>query len=339
MRRAAVLALVLTVLLPARPGAAPRQSEQRPDPSQVSALPSYVRRVQPAVIGIRVEVPRERPSAAILGRERWGSGVIIDRADGYALTVSYVLLDAERIEVTLRDGRRAPARLVGLDLEVGIGVLKLHGNGPWPAAALGDSRPINAGDVVGTVGLAEDGELVGTAGRVEAVRRFSASWEYMLDRAFIVSPYNPAFGGAALVDAAGRVIGITSLRLGDAPHVNLAIPLETFLPGKDELLAKGRVTSRRPRPWLGVYTTATDEGVAVSGLSPVGPARHAGVRQGDLIVKLNGEKIDTQEQFYARLWQGVVDHDVQLVIQRGNQLHSISVRPADRYRIYRTTDN
>ena len=85
-----------------------------------------------------------------------------------------------------------------------------------------------------------------TPSRVQAVRPFAAAWEYMLDRAFIVTPYNAAFGGAALVNAAGSVIGVTSLRLGAAPHVNLAIPIDKFLAGKDELLAQGRVTSRAP---------------------------------------------------------------------------------------------
>ncbi len=94
----------------------------------------------------------------------------------------------------------------------------------------------------------------------------------MLDRAFIVTPYNAAFGGAALVNAAGSVIGVTSLRLGEAPHVNLAIPIEKFLAGKDELLAQGRVTSRAPRPWLGLYTESVGGGVVVAGMSPLGPA-------------------------------------------------------------------
>ena len=71
---------------------------------------------------------------------------------------------------------------------------------------------------------------------------------------------------------AGAVVGITSLRLGEAPHVNLAIPIEKFLPGKDELLASGRVASRAPRPWLGLYTASLDgRGVVVSGMSPSGP--------------------------------------------------------------------
>jgi len=110
---------LLGLILPA--AAASRDADRRLDPRQVSPLPSQIRRVEPAVVGIRVEVPRDRPSAATLGVERWGSGVIFDADQGYVLTVSYVLLDAARIEVSLRDGRKVAARLHGLDLEVGVG--------------------------------------------------------------------------------------------------------------------------------------------------------------------------------------------------------------------------
>jgi len=191
---------------------------------------------------------------------------------------------------------------------------------------------------MGTVGVAEDGSLVATAGRIEAVRPFSAAWEYMLDRAFIVAPYNRAFGGGALVDAGGHVVGITSLRLGETPYVNLAIPIEKFLPGKDELLSRGRVVSRRSRPWLGLYTISQEGGLVVAGVSPVGPARAAGFRLGDVIVRLNGAKVESQEDFYARLWQGAVDEEVHVVVQRAARFEAISIRPADRYRVYRTSD-
>ncbi len=235
-----LVVLLLGLGLPAFAPAAPRDLDPRLDPSRVSPLPSQIRRVEPAVVGIRVEVDRDRPSAATLGTQRWGSGVIFDADHGYVLTVSYVLLDAARIEVSLRDGRKVAARLHGLDLEVGVGVARLEGRGPWPAAVLGDSSAVTAGEVTGTVGVSDEGDLVATPSRVQSVRSFAAAWEYMLDRAFIVTPYNAAFGGAALVNAAGTVIGVTSLRLGDAPHVNLAIPIEKFLAGKDELLARGR---------------------------------------------------------------------------------------------------
>jgi S1-C subfamily serine protease len=238
----------------------------------------------------------------------------------------------------MRDGRTVPARLVGLDLEVGIGVVKLEAAGPWPAAPLGDSGRIAAKDTIATVGLTDDGRLSARVGNVESVRPYAAAWEYMLDRAFLVSPHNPAFGGAALVDTAGSVVGITSLRLGEAPYVDLVIPIESFLPGKDELIARGRVTSRPPRPWLGIYTASAEQGgVLVSGVSPVGPARAAGLQQGDVIVKLNGENVETQEDFYRRLWRVSVGQEVQVIVRRESGLQAITLHPADRYSIYRTS--
>jgi S1-C subfamily serine protease len=333
-----VVAALLGLGLPALAFAAPRDLDQRLDPSRVSPLPSQIRRVEPAVVGIRVEVEPDRPSAATLGTRRWGSGVIFDAGHGYVLTVSYILLDASRIEVSLRDGRKVPARLTGLDLEVGLGVAQLEGPGPWPAATLGDSSKVAAGEITGTVGVSDDGDLVATPSRVQSVRPFAAAWEYMLDRAFIVTPYNAAFGGAALVDAAGTVIGVTSLRLGEAPHVNLAIPIEKFLAGKDELLARGRVTSRTPRPWLGLYTESVAGGVVVSGLSPLSPARAAGVRPGDVIVGVNGQPVASREEFYLALWRLPMDREVRVTVRRAAGVEAIAVRPMDRYRFYRTSD-
>jgi len=341
LRVAIAVVVSLSMWLPAVSPAAPTDSTPRPDAGRASALPSYLRAVEPAAVGIHVEVPKDRPSTVTLGSERWGSGVIFDGAAGYALTVSYILLDAARIEVSLRDGRRVPAKLVGLDLEVGLGVIKLQGSGPWPAASFGDSAKVAVGDVAGTIGVADDGALVTTVGRVDAVQPFTASWEYMLDKSFVVSPYNAAFGGGAVVDINGRVIGIASLRLGDPPYVNLAIPIEKFLPGKDELCDKGRVQSRRPRPWLGLYTVGNEGGgVIVAGVSPFGPAGAAGIRRGDVIMRLNGEKVASREDFYTRLWQGLPDQEVQLVVVRGSGsgFEAVTVRTADRYRVFRTSD-
>jgi serine protease Do len=335
----AALVLLAAVAAPAALAAPPRpRADRPPDPRPLPALPSFVQRVQPAVVGLRVEVPRDRPSAESLGSERAGSGVIFDPR-GYVLTVSYLLLDAERIEVTLRDGRTAPARLVGLDLENGLGVVQLPGPGSWPAAALGDSTRVVRGDVVGSIGVDRDGDLVSIQGSVEEIRPYVAAWEWHLDRAFIVTPHNPAFGGSPLVDAAGQVIGITSLRLGPPPHVTLAIPAEKFLAGRDELLAKGRVESRRPRPWLGLLTEPHGGGVLVVGLSPASPAGAAGVRRGDLIVRLDGEVVSSREDFYRRLWARQVGEELVLVVQRAERLQAITVRTADRYRVFRTIGN
>jgi S1-C subfamily serine protease len=214
-------------------------------------------------------------------------------------------------------------------------VVKLEGAGPWPAATLGESRDATPGMRTGTIGVDEHNELVYVTGAVESIRRFSSFWEYMLDRALLVAPASPSWGGSAVVDAGGHVIGISSLRIGKSPYVNLAIPVEQFVPIKDELIAVGRVVSRRPRPWLGLYTAATEGGVIVEGVAPVGPAAGAGFRKGDRIVSVNGITVESQEHFYQVLWRGQAGDVIRIAVQRGPALHVIPVGSMDRYRLLR----
>lgn len=331
------VAAAALVLVPALALAVPRAPAPRLHPRAVSPLPTYVRAVQPAVVALSVTAPAEAPSSARLGARRAGSGVIFD-ARGYVVTVSYLVLDATRIEARTRDGATVPARLVGADLDTGLAVVRLGGDGPWPAAALGDSDGMTEGAVAGMVGADEDNELVHTAATLRAVRRFSAFWEYMLPRAFLVSPAIPSWGGSAMVDAHGRLVGIVSLRLGEAPaYVNLAIPLEAFLPVKDELIAAGRVSSRRPRPWIGLHTRANPDGVFVDGFNETGPARRAGFRKGDRIVGVNGVRVKTQEQFYEEMWRKEAGDTIEVAVRRDDAVRIIPVRSIDRTRLYRTS--
>jgi S1-C subfamily serine protease len=331
--RAALLAVVL-VPLPAL--AVTRPPAPRLAPGAVSPMPSYVRKIEPSVVGIRAKARADAPSSQRLGARRAGSGVIFD-ARGYAVTVTYLVVDAERIDAQLRDGRTVPARLAGVDSETGLAVVRLEGPGPWPAASLGDSRDLVPGARTGTVGVDDDDDLVHAAGALEGVRRFSASWEYMLDRALIVAPAVPSWGGSALVDDHGRLVGVVSLRLGEPPHVNLAIPLEKFLPVKDELIATGRVTSRRVRPWLGLLTSGSAAGVVVDGFNAAGPARTAGFQRGDLIVGVDGARVVSQEEFYERLWRRQAGDTIEVAVRRGDAERVIPVRSMDRNVLYRTS--
>src|SRR5213083_2982371 len=120
MRRLRTALLAVLFLVPALPAVA----VTRPSPNAVSPLPSYVRRVVPAVVGLRVKARADAPSSQRLGARRAGSGVIFDTR-GYAVTVSYLVVDAQRIEAQLRDGRTVPAQLVGVDLETGLAVVRL----------------------------------------------------------------------------------------------------------------------------------------------------------------------------------------------------------------------
>ena len=155
---ASVGGAALSLLLVVGAGAAaPPASAPRPEPGAAAATPSAVTRVRAAVVGLQVLVPPDRPSAATLGEERAGSATIID-PDGLAVTVGYLVLEAARIEVTLEDGRRTTARIVGHDFESGLALIRLDPAGaPYPAAQLGQSAPLAVGQPVAIVGVGPGG--------------------------------------------------------------------------------------------------------------------------------------------------------------------------------------
>jgi S1-C subfamily serine protease len=330
----AVVALLAVLVAPVLPTVGQRDQAPVLGPT----TPAYVQRVAPAVVGIQTKIPLDRPSVRTLGPVRAGSGVIFDPA-GYVATVGYILTDAALIQVSLRDGRTVPARFVGQDFESGIGIVKLEGAGPWPHAPLGNSSTVGVGDPATIVGVDSENAMTATPGSIREIKRFTGYWEYLLERAFIVSPANPAFGGSPLVNPQGEIIGVTSLRLGDPPHVNLAIPIEYFLAVREELLREGRVKSRPPRPWLGLYTVEAPQGLLVAGASPSGPAIDAGFERGDVIVRLNGEKVEGQADFYRKIWKTVVGKEISIVVLRDEKFQVISVRTIDRQALSRTPSN
>jgi S1-C subfamily serine protease len=330
-----VLALAAAVtLLPAVVFAAPRPAEPRLHPRDTVGVPSYVRKVEPAVVALKVRARANALSSSRLGVHRFASAIVFDTR-GYALTVSYAVMDAVEIEATRRDGRTTQARVVGLDLESGLSVVKLDGEG-WAAAAIGQSGDVTEGALTGSVSVDEDNDLIHVTGAVRSVRRFSASWEYMLERAFIVAPAVRSWSGSALVNDRGEVVGIGSLRLGEKPHTNLFIPIERFLPVKDELIATGRVESRKPRPWLGIYTSADHAGITVDGFSPIGPAASAGFKRGDRIVGVNGVDVTSQEEFYETLWRHRAGEVIKVSVRRADEVVVIPVQSIDRHRALTT---
>jgi S1-C subfamily serine protease len=319
--------LVGLALVGAADAAAPPAGAPRPDPGTAASTPSAVTRMRAAVVGIQSLVPPDRPSAATLGEERAGAATIIEPG-GLAVTVGYLVLDAARIDVSLEDGRRVPARVVGHDFESGLALIQLDAtSAPYPAAPLGRSAALAAGNPVAIVGIAPGGAASGTMGRVTGVGPFVAYWEYLLERAIFVAPHHPGFGGAALVDPDGALVGVVSLRL---PAGHLAIPIDLLVPVRDALVRTGR-PARGPRPWLGIRAVAVGGGIGIAGVSPAGPAEAAGLRPGDVIVRVNGESVADVEAFYRRLWAQPVDQPLQLSVTREGVLETLSVRLRDRY--------
>ena len=182
-----------------------------------------------------------------------------------------IVLDAARIDVTLGDGRRVTARVVGHDFESGLARIRLDPAGaPYPAAQLGQSAGLAVGQPAAIVGMGATGPAAGVLVRVTSVGPFVAYWEYLLDRAVYVAPHHPAFGGAALVDSAGALVGVVSLRL---PAGHLAIPIDLLAPARDALVRTGR-PARPPRPWLGIPPSWLTAGSAWPASRPQGrPSR------------------------------------------------------------------
>jgi S1-C subfamily serine protease len=283
--------------------------------------------VRAAVVAIETRVPPDRPSTATLGEERAGSATVIE-PDGLAVTVGYLVLEAARIDVTLEDGRRTTARVVGHDFESGLALIRLDpAGGPYVAARLGQSAGLASGQPAAIVGVGALAPAVGVMVRVTGVGPFVAYWEYLLDRAVFVAPHHPAFGGAARVDPDGALVGVVSLRLS-AGHV--AIPIDLLGPVRDAMVRTGR-PARPSRPWLGIRAVAIDGGVGIAGVSPVGPAQAAGLRPGDVILRLNGERVADVEAFYRRLWAESVGQPLDLGVWRDGAIETVTVSPRDRY--------
>jgi S1-C subfamily serine protease len=331
--RAGLGGVLLSLALAGGAGAAaPPVSAPRPKPGAAASTPSAVTHVRAAVVGIQSLVPPDRPSAATLGEERAGSATIID-PDGLAVTVGYLVLEAARIDVTLGGGRRTTARVVGHDFESGLALIRLDPSGaPYPAARVGQSGSLAAGQPVAIVGVGGTGPAAGVMVRVTAVGPFVAYWEYLLERAVFVAPHHPAFGGAALVDPDGALVGVVSLRL---PAGHLAIPIDLLVPARDAMVRTGR-PARPPRPWLGVRAVGIDGGVGIAGVSPAGPAQAAGLRPGDVILRVNGERVADVEAFYRRLWAQPVNQPLELGVWREGALETITLRPRDRYATFGT---
>jgi S1-C subfamily serine protease len=293
----------------------------------------FLEYVVPATVSIRATIPQRHPSARILGTERAGSGAIID-AEGHILTVGYVVMGAQAIEVTLPDRQQVPATLVCQDFESGIAVLQTPSR-HLPTVPLGHSSSLKEGDKVIIVAATDQAQRMASPGFISALRRFDAYWEYRLDRAILTTAMNPGFGGGPLLDAFGQMVGVLSLNLNSPKEMSLAIPIDLFHQIKDSVFTFGQLTGRRPRPWVGIYTDPVEGGVAVVGLIPNGPASRAGIEVKDVILEVDGIEVSGRRELYDQMWKKRAGDELTFTIQRGEEIQEIRVTSVDRAEFYR----
>jgi S1-C subfamily serine protease len=290
---ASTIALVATAGAPLPPSGPPAGAaiSYPPGGEQPAAIVSYrdaVARAAPSVVTVhsaRMLKGRLPLSPDVLVKGL-GSGVIIDR-DGYIVTNYHVVEDASELAVTLADGTLHLTRIVGVDTASDIALLKIDAEGLRPIS-LADINEVSVGDVALAVGNPLGVGQTVTQGIISAIVRKGASpFENFIQTDAAINPGN---SGGALIDTAGRLVGINVAILshsGGSEGIGFAIPVDYVQAVASALRTKGRVA----RAWLGVSTAPAQrgEGALVILVEPDGPADHAGIAPGDVIVRF-GEK-------------------------------------------------
>jgi S1-C subfamily serine protease len=288
-----------------------------------------------SVVRVKSQVVRDARSAATLGTEREGSGIVID-SRGLVLTIGYLITEAERVELSTSDGRKYPATVVGYDSTTGMGLLKALAPLPVKPVDFGESSRIAERELVLIAGF--DGVA---PAYVVSKRSFVGYWEYLLDEAIYTAPATVNWQGAALLSREGKLLGIGSLAVGDALGTsanvpgNLFVPIDVVKPVLGDMVANGRVTAK-PRPWLGVNTQEVHGHLIVTRVSPESPADDAGLKQGDIIVGIGGAKIDGQADFYKKLWaSGIAGVEISLQVLKGTGVQQLVLKSRNRESYFR----
>jgi serine protease Do len=327
----AVLAVVAACLATTAAVAAPPPSGSAPpaEGRQKLTVDAF------SVVRLRSRAVADARSAPTLGTQREGSGVVID-ASGLVLTIGYLILESETLELATADGRSFPATVVGYDAASGFGLVRAVGPLPIKPIQVGDSSRLTTREPVLIVGF--DGIA---PAYVVSRRRFVGYWEYLLDDAIYTAPATVNWQGAALLDREQRLVGIGSLAVPDSVGLgspvpgNLFVPIDRLKPLLADLIARGRPAGPA-RPWLGVSTQDVEGNVIVTRVADGSPADQAPIRVGDVIVALGGQTIRGQADFYTRLWaSGPAGHEIALDVLRDGSIQRVTVRSMDRDKYYR----
>jgi len=320
------------------PSLANRLNQPVVPPTTPVAPVSYseaVNRAAPAVVSIytqSLQTQPMNPTQATSSGQRYlyrmrsdmGSGVLLSE-DGYILTNQHVINQVHKIRISLWDGRIAPAKIVGSDPETDLAVLKINLTG-LPTAPIAEQSEVHVGDVVLAIGNALGLSHTVTMGIVSATGRNNLRSVLYEDFIQTDAAINAGNSGGALINANGYLIGINSRNLGGlsgAQNIGFATPIAQALNVMNQIIEYGSVR----RGWLGALfgnlrpTARSDgskvrRGISVREVAEDGPAWNAGIRQGDIILKLDGENVVDAAQFLLRISQREPGSQVELVILR-----------------------
>ena len=309
------------------------------------AVTGAVGRVSPSVVNIEVhQVAGHTRSGEPCERRGGGSGFVFT-PDGLILTNSHVVHDARRIEVTLADGRRMPASAIGDDPASDLAVIRINearvDEPGFTAAALGDSQQLRVGQLVVALGSPYGFQSTVTAGVVSALGRSLRSYSGRLidDVIQTDAALNPGNSGGPLVDSSGRVVGVNTATILPAQGICFAIGINTAKFVASRLLRDGRIR----RSFIGVsaqtvpvhrrvvrfYDLAKESGALVLSVEENSPAKRAGLRDGDIIVVLEGHAVAGVDDLHRVLADVRAGTTCVLTVLRGTEKLELKIAPEE----------
>jgi serine protease Do len=352
MNRCTIFLLAVLVPLEAQTSTAARKLDVLHELNEsLETLTSKVSRsvVQVFATGYSFGEEGEGENAGLFTKQKSSGSAVIFTSDGYLVTNNHVVQGAEKVRVQLsysddrgsghgsvtrRKGKLLPARIVGVDRESDLAVLKIDG-GPYPTLEFGNSDTLRQGSLVLAFGNPLGLESSVSMGVVSSVGRQLRADDTMI---YIQTdaPINPGNSGGPLLDPDGRVVGINTLIIsqsGGSEGIGFAIPSSIVKTVAEQLKEKGHVH----RGEIGAFAQSItpelatgldlprDYGVILSDVFPEGPGEKAGLKVGDIVTSLNGKPMESARQFDMNLYQEVGDKKARLKVLRGKEELDIEV--------------
>ena len=309
-------------------------------PITEDVLVSAIERVSKSIVNIASVRMLQDQMFRIFPVEGVGSGVVIDE-NGYILTNNHVIDDAERLKVTLPNGKVLRGKVVGSDETTDLAVLKVESEQSLLAAQLGSSDNLKAGQIVIAIGnpFGFTGGPAVSAGIVSSLNRSVQTRTGVLELIQTDAAINPGNSGGPLVNTKGEVIAINTANMPYAQGIGFAVPINTAKSILKELIEKGKVT----RPWIGVasikvtphlaryYGLPVTDGALIARVEPYSPADDAGLRKGDIIEEIDGNFIKDPSEIATYVRKKQVNDQLRVTINRyGRQFQlpiPVDVRP------------
>ena len=315
------------------PAPSASEAERRAAQTMIAALDNVVK--------LKVTALANARSGRTLGREREGSGVLLADS-GLVLTIGYLILEADSIELIDHTGRIISGSVTAYDHASGFGLIKPAAPLGAKGIPIGSSSDVNEYDklIFATHGGKDGASLATVASR----RRFAGYWEYLIEDAIFTVPPRGDHSGAALINREGQLVGIGSLIVADAATPNrrfpgnMFVPVDLLKPILKELASTGR-SKESTRPWIGMSTQELDGRLHVIRVQDDTPAARAGLKPGDIVLSIKGEPVKTLEEFYRKLWaSGSAGISIPLKVLQGSDVRDVDVRSIDRMEYLRTKE-